>query len=48
MQLSTLQYSTDCAAVAVPSLAVMLGSAFQMRLFIPCKKLDLPKRLIPL
>src|SRR5437660_6576768 len=45
MQFSTLQYSIDCVAVALPSLAVMLGSAFQTRLFHPMQKIGFDEAL---
>src|SRR5438105_14417713 len=45
MQFSTLQYSIDCVAVALPSLAVMLGSAFQTRLFHPMQKIGFAEAL---
>lgn len=43
-------HNTSFTAPQLPvwSLAIMLMSAFKTRLFHPCKKLDLPKRLIPL
>jgi hypothetical protein len=43
-----LHHSNDARQLPVPSLAIMLGGAFRRAFFIPCKKLDLLKPLIPL